>query len=95
MAKNDLIIDDDYCKSMGNYFVQQGNQLDLIILQYITILNEIRTSALVSGDVADALSAYITYAENLSRKFSEISTIANNEINNFLTNIDRADKYLF
>lgn len=95
MAKNELIIDDDYCKAMGNYFLQQGTQLDSIILQYIAILKEIRTSAIMSGDVSDALSAYIVYAEKLSRRFNDISVSAKNEINKFLTNIDQADQYLF
>ena len=28
MASNELIIDDDYCNAMGEYFVKQGEEID-------------------------------------------------------------------
>lgn len=28
MASKDLIIDDDFCKSMGTYFVKKGEEMD-------------------------------------------------------------------
>ena len=84
MASNDLIIDDDYCKSMQTYFMIQGEQLDKLISDYV-----------VSGEVSKALSVYISYAQKLSEQFSDISSVAKIQINNFLTSVDNADQYLF
>lgn len=95
MASNELIIDDDYCKSMGTYFTKQGQQLDQMISDYVTILQDVRNKAILSGDVATALSAYITYAEKLKQKIGNVSTNAGNQITTFLSKVDAADQYLF
>ena len=93
MASNDLIIDDDYCKSMQTYFMIQGEQLDKLISDYVVILKGI--NSIVSGEVSKALSVYISYAQKLSEQFSDISSVAKIQINNFLTSVDNADQYLF
>lgn len=95
MASNELIIDDEYCKAMGTYFTKQGQQLDQMISDYVAILQDVRNKAIVSGDVAKALSAYISYAEKLKKQIGNISTSASNQINSFLTKVDAADQYLF
>ena len=95
MASNDLIIDDDYCKSMQIYFMQQGEQLDELISDYVVILKEINSNAIVGGEVSKALGAYISYAQKLSKQFSDISSVSKIQINNFLISVDNADQYLF
>lgn len=95
MATNELIVDDDYLKSMGTYFVKQGEQLDKLISEYISVLKEVKSKAIVSGDVATALNAYITYAEKLNKQIGNISTSAKKQIDNFVAKIDAADQYLF
>ena len=95
MASNDLIIDDDYCKSMQTYFMTQGEQLDKLISDYVVILKGINSNAIVSGEVSKALGVYISYAQKLSEQFSDISSVAKIQINNFLTSVDNADQYLF
>lgn len=95
MASNELIIDDDYCRAMGTYVAKQGQQLDQMISDYVTILQDVRQKAIVSGDVATALSAYISYAEKLKKQIGNISTNASNQITTFLTKVDAADQYLF
>lgn len=95
MATNELIVDDDYLKSMGTYFVKQGEQLDKLISEYISVLKEVKSKAIVSGDVANALNAYITYAEKLNKQIGNVSTSAKKQIDNFVAKIDAADQYLF
>ena len=95
MAGKDLIIDDDFCKSMGGYFASQGEHMENVITEYISILQEIRNTAITSGDVADALTAYITYVSKLKRQMRNISSTVNAHINNFLMRVDSADEYLF
>jgi len=95
MASNELIIDDEYCKSMGKYFVNQGEQLEKQISEYISILQNVKSKAIISGEVSDALSVYIEYVKKLNKKISTISNSTNTEINKFLARIDSEDKYLF
>lgn len=95
MASKDLIIDDDFCKSMGTYFVKKGEEMDQMIVDYISVLQDVRNKGIVSGDVATALSSYISYASKLKKQIGNISSDVNNKINSFLARVDDADQYLF
>lgn len=95
MASKDLIIDDDFCKTMGTYYVNKGAELDQMISDYISALQDVRDKGIVSGDVATALSSYISYASRLKKQIGNISTDLNDQINSFLTRVDDADQYLF
>lgn len=95
MASNELIIDDEYCQAMGNYYVSQGQQIDQIISEYISILQDVRNRAIISGDVAKALTAYMSYANRLNKQIGNISTTAKKQVDAFLSKVDVADQYLF
>lgn len=95
MASKDLIIDDDFCKSMGTYFVKKGEEMDQMISDYISILQDVRNKGIVGGDVATALSSYISYASRLKKQIGNISSDVNSKINSFLARVDDADQYLF
>ena len=95
MASNELIIDDEYCRSMGKYFETQGQKIDQIVSQYVSILQELRSKAIVSGELANALSAYISYASKLNKQIGNLSTTAKKQVDAFLSNVDSADQYLF
>lgn len=94
-AGTQLIIDDDYCKKMGEYFETQGAHLDQTISKYVGILQEIKRDGVKSGDTAKALDAYITYVKKLEKQIGKISGIAKSHANNFVTRVDAADQYLF
>lgn len=95
MADKQLIIDDDFCNALADYYVKQGEQLDKVISQYVTILQGVKDKAIISGDVSNALGTFITYANKLNGQICNISTIAESHVTNFLTRVDSADKYLF
>lgn len=95
MAGRSLQIDDDYCARIGNYFVTQGNEIDILIDEYITILQSIRKDAIKSGEVADALDVYISYASKMKNQIGTISRNAKQQVNNFINAVDAADQYLF
>lgn len=95
MASSELIIDDDYCRSMGSYFVLQGNQLDELTREYISILKEVKETAIISGEVSDALSVYISYVEKLNDQIGDISDSVKTQIDQFLARVDSEDQYLF
>lgn len=95
MAETSLKIDDDYCSAVADYFNKQGVNLNTYIKQYISILKDIKNDAIVSGDVAKALDAYITYVKKLENQIDSISANAQKQTNNFLKAVDDADLYLF
>lgn len=95
MASKEIIIDDDYCIKMGNYFLKQGNQIDKFIAEYINILQSIRDTAIVSGETANALRMYIEYAKRLNMQIGNVSENVQKQLNRFLVNVDSADQFLF
>ena len=95
MASKDLIIDDDFCKAMGTYFVKKGEEMDQMVSDYISTLQDVRNKGIVSGDVASALSSYISYASRLKKQIGIISSDVNKQIDSFLARVDDADQYLF
>lgn len=95
MAEKDLIVDDEYCTSMGNYFYAQGQTLNTMVKDYINALEKVRRNAIKAGEAAEALDAYIAYAKKLDGQIEEISAIAKKQAADFLTQVDSADEYLF
>lgn len=95
MADVQLIIDDEYCNKMAEYFVKQGEHLDSAISKYISTLRNINHRAVTSGEVAEALGAYIEYATKLNEQMGGISENLKTHIAGFLKRIDDADEYLF
>ncbi len=95
MASNDIIIDDDFCRSMGKYFSSQGEKIDNIVFEYVSILQDLRNRAIVSGDTAKALSSYIEYASKLKKQFGGISSVAKMQVEMFLKAVDESDQYLY
>ena len=95
MASNQCIIDDAYCTQMGTYFKRQGEQLDRMIADYITALENVRDTAIIKGDVHVVLDAYIDYAENMKEKLGVISNNAQAHVTKFLAKVDETDQYLF
>ena len=95
MASNELIVDDEYCRAMGNYFVKKGSQINSIIIEYVSLLEDIKSNAIVKGDVSDALGVYIEYARKLENQVDKIGETVQREIDDFLVRVDEADQYLF
>lgn len=95
MASNELIVDDEYCRTMGNYFIKKGSEINSAIIEYVSLLEDIKTNAIVSGDVSDALGVYIEYAWKLVNQVDKIGETVQREINSFLVRVDEADQYLF
>lgn len=95
MASNELVVDDEYCKKMGDYFLKQGHQLDIFVSQYISILKGVKQNGIKKGDTADALGAYIKQAEKMNKQIGTISKSAQTYANRFVNQIDQADQFLF
>lgn len=95
MAGSALQIDDEYCKNMGKYFIDESAELEKFISEYIAILERIKSNAVMKGNVADALKVYISYGKKLKGQIESVSETAKEQIERFLSAIDEADQYLF
>ena len=95
MTKNELIIDDDYCNELGNLIKARGAHVEYTLTEYIKIMEDIKNSGIISGDVADALQLYIEYTSRLKNNVGKIADSISEETTEFLTKIDEADQYLF
>ena len=95
MADNQCIIDDAYCTAMGEYCKRQGERLDQMMADYVAIMETVRDTAIIKGDVHTVLQAYIDYAKKMKDNVGTISGNAQAQITKFLTSVDEADQYLF
>ena len=95
MASKELIIDDDYCRAMGTYFKKQGEEMDELISEYISILQNVADKGFISGEVSKVMDSYISYVKKLNKQIGRISNSTKMQIEVFLKQIDSEDKYLF
>ena len=95
MAGRELIVDDDYCKALGQYFLKHGANLDNDVDEYIIAMESLKEAGIMNGDAAKALDAYIQYSRKLDNIIYSISSEAYMLAHNFVSAIDSADQYLF
>lgn len=95
VAGKSLKIDDDSCRAVGSFFLEEGENFDEFLKEYVEILKRIKNKSIVSGEIASSLELYIQYADFLQGKIGDISSIANEQVAKFIKSIDNADQYLF
>lgn len=95
MAGTSLQIDDDYVKNMGKYFVEEGKEIETYLAEYIRILQRINANAIIRGEASEALRKYIEYAEKMTGQINSISETVRKQCEEFISDVDKADQYLF
>lgn len=95
MNTTELIVNDEYCEAMAQYYQRMGNRIETILEDYLSAMNRASAYGIPSGDTADALREFISCAEQLKGDIGEISDLASQYAKNFVSKIDRADRYLY
>lgn len=95
MADHTLVIDDEYIMGVGSHCKNRGRALEEILVEYISILEEIRSEAILGGEIATALGDYIGCVKLRKERITAISNNVKTVTNNFVADIDEADAYLF
>lgn len=95
MAGKELVIDESNCKELQKYFHDQGIEMENIITQYISILQTISGSGIVSGEVSNALKMYVVYASKLKGEIGNLSGAVTQKIDFFVERMKDADKLTF
>ena len=98
---DDLIINDEYAKNLTRYinrftFPSYGDSsIEKRIQDYIGALNQVRQSAILSGETADKLDILISYAEKLKGVCGNIGKDVDASSSHYLREIDDADQFLY
>ena len=95
MAAAEIKIDDDYVTEMGKYIQEQFEDLDEAYQLYIQIMLGIKSHGIMKGDTADAIEAFIEYAQAIEGQINELGESAKKLCNNYITDVDLIDQYLF
>lgn len=95
MANTELKIEDDYIKDQAQLIGEWANDLQESIDKYIAIMNHIIEEAIIEGTTAEALTAFVSYVENLKEIVKEMGTETKGMCLSFLNEVDQADDYLY
>lgn len=95
MAGKELIVDDEYVQSMGQYFRNQGDFLEECLSSYLRLLEVAKSAGIKEGASADALESFTGLARRLEGEIKKLSDIAGSYADNFLSRVDEEDKYLY
>lgn len=90
-----LIIDDEYVYSVGDDCVLRGRKLEEILDSYLAILNEIKSEALIEGDISDALGLFIECVTPLNDQLTTLSKSVDDTCLRFVQDVNTADDFLF
>ena len=92
---SELIIDDDYILNTAEHLAQQGETLDTMYFEYLSIMKNICENATMNGRVAQALLNFTETAQMMQDKFSVIAQNASTDTTDFKSEIDEKDEYLY
>lgn len=91
----DLIVDDENLREIGNYFQEFSKTLESSLDDYTNILKEIKTEAVMSGTISEALDTFIMCAKMLDSSISGLGIEIKNSVDRYLEEIDEKDQYLY
>lgn len=94
-VNSELKIDDDYVKTQANMIEAWAGDLQEGIDKYISILNNIRSDAIMEGETASALTDFIAYVGELKNIVNTMGEEAKGMCLAFLSEVDQADSFLY
>ena len=90
---NNMIVDEEYIKAEAENIKTIFLKMDSIVDRYIQILNTLPMTAIQDGEMSEALMVYIVFAKKLQGNLDEIGNSVGKLLENYLADIDEADKY--
>ena len=93
MASAKLMIDDDFFYAMGQYALKQGKTINDAASSYISILNAVRQDAVIGGELAGAMDAYIGFAGKINNEALQVCESMQRQLEDFMTEIDDEDRW--
>ncbi len=95
MADKDLIVNEEYIDWNSSDVAADLSELNDIVEQYVSILNDIVNTTIQEGSTNEALRVFIDYATQLKKVLFSVGLNYKIDLRNYNKDIDVADKYLF
>lgn len=92
---NQLVVDDDYVKDAATYIQGQGERFEAFLEEYISILEDAVANGIKAGGTSQAFQAYVDTAKKLQKEVGAITEAASATCNQYITDIDEADEFLY
>lgn len=91
----DIIIEDEYIQEMRNFSKLQGSRFEAVLTEYIAIMHKLNAEGIVRGETADILKMFIETVMSFKGQVQELSELFRQLLDQYLTDIDYADKELY
>ncbi|WP_044088097.1 hypothetical protein [Bifidobacterium bombi] len=90
-----LFIDDSYVIETGKACADLGQKLEGDFDDFLKIMQDISSNAVISGATHDAAKAYLQTAGSLKTQLSAISAEVDKACRSLITQIDADDQWLY
>ena len=95
MVNCEVIVDDEHFEKFAEQCLQACNNINETYSKYLTILNQVANSGITSGDTCDAILRFSEVLAVMDKSYEDIGDCTKKQVEMFLSDIDRADKYLY
>lgn len=95
MASNNLIIVDDEYVQAANEIVRYGNDLKMIIDEYVTIMEYINTVAIKDREINFSIQSLLIVVGKISASLQDTTGELYRNMDNFIGEIDMADDFIY
>lgn len=91
----DLIVYDSNVISLGEEYISRAQAFETVLEKYINILQAILDEGIKEGKVHDNLAVFLKMVNELKAEAINIANSAKGSSQEFLTDMDSADSYLY
>ena len=91
----DIVICDEFVNKTGTWIAEETKKMETALDIYLNIMQDISATGIIEGDTAEALKLFISTAEILKGKFSNMGQCTEQACKNFISKVDDADQYLY
>lgn len=91
----DLVVYDEDCEAMGGVYRSRAEVYNGYIDRYTSILRTILDNGVKEGVVHDNLESFLDRVSQLKDQTTELASDASDNLNNFISDMDTADSYVY
>lgn len=91
----DIIVNDDACSVAGKEYKDMADKFNTYLNTYSGILQRILSDGIPSGKVHNNLQKFSESVDTLKDQIGDLADTAEKCANNFVSDMDKADSYLY
>lgn len=93
MGNQDVFLDIEECKEAIQWLINQGEEIEQYIEDYICIIKKIKEEAIEEGKMAESLNSFISRVEQLNSVYSELVNQTSKTMNNYINDMVKTDQF--